>query len=186
MVGPHSFCGFRVCGPFFGPLGKTSSLLSDSADGLTVMSLYGRRCGLFCTVASHRTHNSLSVRHRRCVHGSCRCVAMVFLSQATLFPTSLWISKGQQGASGSGRVHRNPFGVLGGTSLVAISCSTTASRAQLLFVFSKRALVYGCDDVGECFVPTSGFNRGLRRPSSRVLAHHRDEQTAVRTGSLGS
>ena len=78
--GPYSICGFRrVCGPFFGPFGRTSSLLSVSTDGLTVMSrLYGRQCGLFAQWLHVALHHSRSVRHRRCVRGYGRCVAMAF------------------------------------------------------------------------------------------------------------
>ena len=129
---------FASAAPSLVHLQRTSSLRSVSADGLhsdvpdvrpTVWTLF--------TVSSRRTHHSRSVRNRRCVHGYCRCVAMVFLSQDNPF---------------------SHFSVVG----VRLWLPSVAQRRNC-FVFSKRALVYGCDDMGECFAPTPGLNESMRR-----------------------
>ena len=65
---------------------------------------------------------------------------------------------------------------------VHLSSTDNETGAVDLFI-SKRAMMCGCDDMGECFAPVVQSqlknalrSTELRRSSSRVLARHRDEQ----------
>ena len=62
----------------------------------------------------------------------------ISIETENFFSSSLWISKGQHVKSGSGHVHSNAFGVArrGGTSLLGVTRSTTASHTHLFSVVS--------------------------------------------------
>ena len=156
MDGPYIICGFLFCGPLFGPLRRTSSLLWVSTDGI----MYGRQCGLF----AQWPHVALVTV---CFHVVRRRVAFSFPKGHEK------MSKHTVGA---------PRWYFCLKKAVHLSSTDNETGAVDLFI-SKRAMMCGCDDICECFAPVvqrqlknALRSTELQRSSSRVLARHRDEQ----------